>query len=346
LDTGSPPLSLREGLVAMTALLAIFLGFGLLWGFPRSRRFARGLTLFVLCAVLLSALLFLDSAAWACRFTLLDPAFHRAVFREVGMYPALSRTLARAVPGMLGGSLGLGSSQRKEAEGLLGACVADAVTPEWVERELGRVVEGVFGYLEGSRHAPDLAIDLREPKARAVRFLAGAKGTGRVLAELRKAVARIPDEVTSGSVPQVAQVEAALSRLRPGVQVALLVGPVGMAVVGVLALLAWLVAGRGRAARAWLGAGLFEAGGAVVVLGLVARPVLLQFTAGLNLPPQFGDLPVRAWLEAVAFRLLRVWQVAGAGVVAVGILLVAAPLLAGWKRAPRSLPAAGPGSAD
>lgn len=176
----------------------------------------------------------------------------------------------------------------------------------------------------------------------AARFLAGAKGSGRVLAELRNAVARIPDEVSLGSVPQVAQVEAALSRLRPGIQAALLAGPVGMAVAGVLALVAWLVAGRGRGAQAWLGAGLPEAGiVVVVVVGLVARPLLLRFVAGLNLPPQFADLPLRACWSQRHSRLLRIWQLTGAGVMVVGILLVAVPPLAGRKRKPRGLPAAG-----
>ena len=103
----------------MPVLLVILLGFVLLWVFPRSCRLAWALTMFVLCALLIPALIFLGSAAWVCRVTLVDPPFHRAVFREVGMYPALSAALARTAPGMLGGGVELGPSQRKKAGDLL-----------------------------------------------------------------------------------------------------------------------------------------------------------------------------------------------------------------------------------
>ena len=304
----------------MQVLLAVFLAFVLMWLIPgRSRSFARGITTFALCAVLIPILAFISSAAWTLRVTLLNPGFHKDVLLKVGMYPALPDALAQAVSDTLNGG---GPSQGNKTTDPLKTFVSQTLTPAWLEWELGQTVESVFGYLDGKTSSLELDLDMREVKERATAFLASAGNSSPILSGLPDVMARIPDRVSSSTLPQLAQLEAQLSGLRPGVQLALLAGPVTAALVAALAFVAWLIAGRGRRARAWLGSALLEAGGAVVIMGFVARPMILQFAAGLKLPPQFARVPVQAWFEMSGLRLLGVWQTIGSAVLAAGMALI------------------------
>ena len=315
----------------MPALMGLLLLYVLLWVLPgRARRIARGMTMFLLCAILVPVLLLLDSAAWTLRFTLLDPAFYLKGFREVGMYEAIPGALAKVLPEATGGPGAAPGDQ--SGMGMIGALASRAVTPAWLEREVSRAVEGLVGYVSGSKPTLDLRVDLKDPKARVAEFLA-AEG-GRNAGELQQAMATIPDEVTGNTLFPASELEQALGAVRANVRILVLAGPVLLGVAAVLALIAWLVSGGGRGARVWLGAGLVTVGSAVVILGLVAVPMVFQFAAGVNLSPQFAGVPFRAWLETSATRLLRLWQTMGASALAVGTVLIVVRRLPRRKDAP------------
>ena len=322
----------------MVVLATVVTVWALLWAFPgRSRRFTRWATLFVLCALVFPGLLIVSSAALLSRVTWLDPAFHRAVIQEVKLAPALSAALSKEVSGFLIEHVKLMPPLRTEAERLLEGSISRVATSEWVEQELNLATDKVLGFLNGSRHSLGWSLDLRERKAQAMQFLTRTGAAGSVREEAGKALARLPDEV-SADAPQFAQMEMALSRLRPGVQMVLLAGPVGLLLAVMAGLAAWLVAGQGQVAVRWLEAGLLEAGAAVVVLASLAKPLILQLSAGFNPPPFLAAVPLQAWFEVTVFRLSAAWQFVGAGIIGAGLVLLASPLLLRRRRAP---PAAG-----
>jgi hypothetical protein len=288
------------------------------------------MTMFLLCAILVPVLLLLDSAAWTLRFTLLDPAFYLKGFREVGMYEAIPGTLAKALPGATAGAEAAPGDQA--GAGLIAALASRAVTPAWLEREVSRAVEGIVGYVSGRKPTVDLRVDAKDPKARAAEFLAAE--AGRDAGELQQAMGMIPDEVTGDMLFPASQLEQALGGFRANVRMLVLAGPVLLGAAAVLGLIAWLVVGGGRGARVWLGAGLVTVGTVVVTLGLVAVPMAFQFAAGVNLSPQFAGVPLRAWLETSATRVLRLWQTMGASVLAAGTALIVVRRLPWRKNAP------------
>ena len=287
----------------MPALLAVPILFALLWVFPATRQVARGMTMFLLC-VSLTLVLFADSAVWALRLTLLNPKFYLDGLKDVGMFQALPAALMGMLPIEPAGEATQIESIAKEA-----------LSPDWVERELSKAVGGLLDYLNGKKSTLDIRIDLTEPKDKAQAALSAEDSSqaARLLEELD----RLPDEATPETLLPGIQLDQTLAQFRARVQMFGMAGPVLLGVAGALSLVTWLVGGS--SARKWLGAALVLAGVAVVVLGFVAMPGVLRFSAGINVSGQWSQVPIRGLVETSATRVLKMWQLIGGVTSALGI---------------------------
>lgn len=295
------------------------------WLFPgRPRRAARWVTLFLMCAILLPILVLANTAAWTARLMLLEPSFHLAMLKKVNMYAAVPDLLGAVIDMELAKRPDLKPAQRDEVARVLRAGLAEVVPPSWVEAEVNRLVSGSLEFLRGGGPPPELTISLREPKAKAMEFLATQKIPASFVGEIKKILSHVPDEFSPGQ-QQKGQMAMALSPVRPVVQAVMLAGPAGMLAAMVLALLTWLVAGRNRGFVAWLGVGLLVGGIGVIALGMMGRVSVFQMTTGFMLTPPFNALPVQAWVEATLLKILSTVQVVGTSVAVAGALLIAIP---------------------
>ncbi len=300
----------------------------------RPRMVVRCITLFIMCIIVLPLMILVNTAGWTTRLMLLDPSFHLAMLKKADIYAAVPDLLSEMIGLELEKKADLKPVQRDEALRLLRAGIAESVPPSWVESEMSRLVSGSLDFLKGGSRPPELSVSLRDPKAKAIEFLAAQKMPSPFLAEIKKMMSGLPDEISPFG-PTDTQTGMALAGIRPQVQMVMLAGPAASLATMVLLLLAWLVSGRSRAFAAWLGSGCLLGGIGVAVLSMAGKISLLRMTGGLMLPHPFSVLPVQAWAELTILKVLATVQMAGSGVAVAGVLCFAVPLLV------RRLPAKG-----
>lgn len=304
-------------------LVFVSVAVGVMWMLPgRSRRVARVLTLAGLCLALLVVLL-LGEAALVLDRTVLSTSFHSAALEKANFPSSVPATAVAALDQQVG--KGLKGEQRDRVLRLVEECLTRALSPVWVKAQLDEVLDQVLSYLRGRTPALEVSIDLRQPKAEALEFLAAAKIDQRVAGELKKMVSGIPDRISSMSLPEFRSLEEALGKCRPAVRIVSLAARAGGVLALVLALLVWLACGRSRAAAGCLGATLLVAGLGAAGLATVGEPWVMQQIATLQLPPVPGGLPLRGWLETEALGILGMERLVGLVTLACALVLLLLP---------------------
>ncbi|MDI6893322.1 MAG: hypothetical protein QME70_01690 [Bacillota bacterium] len=299
-------------------ILLVLLVMWVVPGWPR--RVARVLTLVGLCGTLLVVLL-LGELALVIDRTALSATFHTGAFEKANLPSLLPGAVADALIGQAAGQAANDAKQR-ELSRLVHEGLAYALPADWTKSQVEALVNQVFAYLRARTDTLGLSLDLREPKQRALQFLAAARAEPRLVAGFKEFVRKVPDELTGTSTPQLAQLEHTLGQVRPVVRAVSLAVPAAGVLAVLLALMVWLACGRSRVSASWVGCVFLLAGVTVAGIGVVAEPWLLQRCAAVQMPPAFAGLPARAWLETMASGVLAFQRLVGVATLATGVVLL------------------------
>jgi len=266
----------------------------------------RGLALFLLCVILVPLVAGTTMVSLLVRNTWLSPSFYLASFRQVGMYKALTNSFGDAAVAAVVRTPQVPSqipaAQRQQIEQLIRQATADMVTPAWVEQEVNRATSDILSFLRGNSASPSFRLDMRQPKERVRQSLSRLGIPAQSGLDI---LSRIPDESPLTRLPEGERILPLLNTVRPYVHWIVLALPVGLAVLLVLAGLAWVIAGNSSSAFAWLGLGVFVVGAVVTGLTVYGQEPLRQAVAALRIPPDYAALPLRQLAQALAGQFMN-----------------------------------------
>ena len=300
--------------------------FVLLWLIPgRPRRTARFLTLLGLCAALVPALTIAATAGVTIRSTLLDPSFYTESLKKAGMFSVISSRVAQAGAEVVLQNRQVPAAQREVLARLMKESTESTVDAAWVERQFGRIFPGIVNFLKGAGPEPDLKIDLREVKSRALAYLGKASPATPLAAELGKAWSSVPDEINPSTFRELGRLPSLLWDVRSSIQPLLLLGPIALAAMGAAGLTVLLVAGRAASGLRWAGTSILAGGMIDIAAAVLGGPRLLQgLVKAIQAGPELDVAPVRSWFEQAVSQLARNVEIAGLAFVGLGLVLLLA----------------------
>lgn len=324
-----------------TILLTFLVLLAALWSWPgRARRIARTVTLFLLCAVCLPVILLAGAAGWLAQSTVLTPNYYTNAMHSAGLFVAVPNTLADMAADAIGAPPELPPALRSEARALVKSFVTAVLPPAWLERATSEILTGVLDFLKSDGNPLALALDLREPKAKAVEFLARSPAPAPLLAQLRGELTDLPDQLSPATMPELAPLVPVLARARPVVRAVVLARWAALLSLVVLIPMVWAVAWRARSALRWLGAGCLSGGCLAVSTGLFARVFLPQLVAPQlrTVPTALSALPLEKSVTLLWTRPVDIWLAAGTGMIIAGVLLVVTGFLLRHAVTPAATP--------
>jgi len=250
----------------------------------------------------------------------LNPSFYTSTLEELGVYQAVGEAAVEAL-GETIGQLPAAEADRIEA------AILSALDPEWLQAEVGAVLEDLSLFLRGRDAELTAALPTGEMTDRFIEAYAAAGGNRRVVSEIRQTFSDIPEEIAIRELlpdEYVSQTEL-FTRLTSIVPLVL----VGVWLI--LALLCFPLAGGGPGGFRWLGA-VFVASGLTTAVGAwVAGTLSYGILAGIEpaVPVAALGTVVKQLVSTLAEGALATVRNTGLIVMAAGVgLYIVAALMA------------------